>query len=522
MYLASLLFSLPSSILLVLLTPAAATNTSLDSSLHTVQDSQWPYNLAPHLKYWPDDPPHQRRDLDFIQKRMANGELPDVVKKMSPDEGEMFFHDYWSFNTEGVQASLGRRLDGFGTEKMGRDYKDDDNALLHNTSAALRFRPALKLHLQESIVNSNLELNRRGQRFSDSTFSIGDMFKRAACPAGTNVCATNGYCCPTSDTCITITDTGLGPVGCCPTGSTCAGEITTCAAGETACPQSLGGACCIAGFQCAGVGCVQSVVMTITSVLTISATPMTSVITSTIISSASTDTSLQTTSACASGASACPINLGGGCCGSGRVCTTGLICPLSVTTSITTIVTTNTLTSTATSHSSTSASTTNTPSAPVRPTTSEDETTTASSTTILVPGTCPTGFYQCSAYYNAGACCRVGRNCQTTDCPSSASTTLISDGITIAVPLTASATTFATGTCAIGWSTCGGSGVTAGGCCPSGYGCGSQSCTSAAASTTGIVGKEGTSSGADRVRERRSIAWICEVSAMVATLVLIC
>ncbi|KAF3011970.1 hypothetical protein E8E15_002942 [Penicillium rubens] len=46
---------------------------------------------------------------------------------------------------------------------------------------------------------------------------------------------------------------------------------------------------------------------------------------------------------------------------------------------------------------------------------------------------CPTGFYACSAVYHGG-CCRTGRDCDTTSCPTISSTTVVSDGVTIVAP----------------------------------------------------------------------------------------
>lgn len=103
----------------------------------------------------------------------------------------------------------------------------------------------------------------------------------------------------------------------------------------------------------------------------------------------------------------------------------------------------------------------------------------------------------CSAYYIPG-CCQVGRDCDTTNCPSSTTETVVSDGATIVVPGGAggarptdastedvsaqeatqtsesppSAAAQGQGSCATGWFTCGQD--QGGGCCPSGYECGAN------------------------------------------------
>ena len=94
---------------------------------------------------------------------------------------------------------------------------------------------------------------------------------------------------------------------------------------------------------------------------------------------------------------------------------------------------------------------------------------------------CPTGFYMCSAYY-AGGCCRIGRNCDSTSCPSGDSTTIVATSGATIVASAFSTTTVGSGTaaaaqgtqgsCANGWFSCGAD--TGGGCCPSGYVCGSS------------------------------------------------
>ncbi|KAL3710255.1 hypothetical protein TMatcc_004047 [Talaromyces marneffei ATCC 18224] len=163
-------------------------------------------------------------------------------------------------------------------------------------------------------------------------------------------------------------------------------------------------------------------------------------------------------------------------------------------TSSTTHTTTTTTTSSSISPTSTETSSTVSPAAPVRPTTSSQTTITSStpsSTSVSsTVSTCPTGFYACSAVY-AGGCCRTGRNCDTTSCPATPSTTLINtDGITIAVPTGSAATTAteSSGSCATGWFSCAAS--AGGGCCPNGYVCGSSCTASSSGTATATVVKE--------------------------------
>jgi hypothetical protein len=126
---------------------------------------------------------------------------------------------------------------------------------------------------------------------------------------------------------------------------------------------------------------------------------------------------------------------------------------------------------------------------PVRGTSMTDEPSTP--TTILTNDiVCPQAFYACSASYPGAGCCRIGRDCSTTNCPPlPASTTIVQiDGSrTIAVPLVPAATTLAVGTCATGWASCAAS--VGGNCCPSGWQCGTESCTSTGPTATTTVGK---------------------------------
>lgn len=101
---------------------------------------------------------------------------------------------------------------------------------------------------------------------------------------------------------------------------------------------------------------------------------------------------------------------------------------------------------------------------------------------------CPTGFYACSAVYHGG-CCRTGRNCDTTSCPQTSSTTVESNAHdTIVAPVDATSTGGSTDQCAGGWFGC--AADMGGGCCPTGFACGSQSCTATA--TGGGVSATGT------------------------------
>ncbi len=432
------------------------------------QELRFPYNLPSHVKYYPEDEVFIRRDETIQQKLLQH---PVVgVRKMSDDEGEKFYFDYWAFAPTGNTGSQ-------------RDNEDQDGLFLPSNSTFIgRARRPLLLH---STHKSNIASNvlSRYIRFPftpRSTFGKRDF----QCPSGTSSCASVNRpesCCAEGQTCQLIEDTGLGDVGCCAAGEACAGSLSNCPLGYTSCPNYPGGGCCIPGYACVSGGCLLSSTATVivnpsspstrpssvtqsssltavasspSSATVVAAPPTTSrtptpstsqSATATITAITSTATS-QNTLVCSSGFRSCPASLGGGCCPTDRACGRD-ICP--------------------------EQSSTATIAAPVRPTSGDSTTPDASITG------CPTGFYACSAFYQGG-CCRFGRDCAPTSCPTSGTTTLIDDnGVTVIATTSSglSANSILTGACATGWSSCAAS--DGGGCCPTGYVCG-NSCTATA------------------------------------------
>ncbi|KAI4733412.1 hypothetical protein E4T50_16033 [Aureobasidium sp. EXF-12298] len=485
----------------------------------------WPYNLPPGAKYYPEHEHHIRRDLEIQQK--LNLISPCGMRKMSDDEGEKFFLDYWQFDQQA--------FDTIGMDKPLHARRSVSSAArLLNISNVEELLPPLLLHAES-------------QQFIPNHRFLGrSLFERAyQCPSGTNSCESIGYpnsCCATGETCISLPDNDGATIGCCPDGASCGGQIGSCdtAAGYTNCKNDNGG-CCIPGYTCQGIGCVYASTATTTTtlpivtvttgaswstlsdstttqtfvipassasqpgsictttttlVVTTSGNAMTTTVveTTTILpSSAASTTSLisstQTSPSpsgqgpltCSPGFQTCPASLGGGCCPTDRACGS-LTCP-PLSTAVPPVLPTS-----GTGPVSTSALSSVT----------ETHRTTSTSNTVSYSG-CPTGFYMCSAYY-LGGCCRVGRNCDTTSCPTSASTAVATNsGLTVMAPSGASSAA-PTGNCANGWFSCAAS--VGGGCCPSGYGCGT-SCT-ATASGQSNVGKSAPSEAADA----RACKWI--------------
>ncbi|OBT88898.1 hypothetical protein VE02_01931 [Pseudogymnoascus sp. 03VT05] len=404
MHIPNLLIALPPSLLLL---------STYATSAHAHNNGA----ALPPAAHLPEPQVIQRRQE--IAARIEAGTKPVRVRKMTEDEGEMFFNEYWGFEAREE-----------GGDVLRREYESEDEISRVNSSSVFTFRPAFAIH--EAASSAPRGLSEAQAQHHRSSRALSALLKRAfQCPTGTTACTSisqPNYCCASTESCITIPDTGLGPVGCCPSGQSCSGAITHCAAGQTACPQSLGGACCVAGFVCFDVGCVSSVV--VTSITTVTQIPTKPTTTST---------------------------------------------PVTTTPSSTQVVTT-----------------TEGPAPPVRGT--GESSTIAPPTTSLTSDSeaCPTGFYACSAYFPGAGCCRVGRDCAQTFCPTTGSVTVISGGVTVAVPEgTAATTATGAGRCASGWTGC-----DSGGCCPGGWECG-VSCVSVGAGATSVVAK-GAENGVGR------------------------
>ena len=219
--------AVPASFLLLLATlPARSISTvpSKDTTLHSKYIIQ---KYARPQAQWP------------------TGE-PVAVRKMSADESEMFFPQYWQFQE--------------GTEERGRDtwskndIDDECDKSFTNTSTLQALQAPFSLHIEQQLSNHPLfgRIPRAFFPFQKRGFN---------CPTDTSDCssiARPNSCCPTGDTCQLITDTGQGDVGCCPNGQSCSGQVSQCQQGYPSCPGSSGGGCCIPGYTCAGIGCTCS------------------------------------------------------------------------------------------------------------------------------------------------------------------------------------------------------------------------------------------------------------------------
>jgi len=131
---------------------------------------------------------------------------------------------------------------------------------------------------------------------------------------------------------------------------------------------------------------------------------------------------------------------------------------------------------------------------------------------------CPTGFYACLASAGGG-CCQTGRNCETTSCPPMDMTTIVTaNGVTIVVPASG-VPAATTGECANGWYMCGSDAGPEPGCCPSGYNCGTVSCSAVADGATATVAKARPGQGTRQV-DRAMASWVAILGGIAGGLLL--
>ena len=178
---------------------------------------------------------------------------PVGARKMSDDESEMFFMEYWQYSTgpEHPEASF----NGHGGKPLlqlnKREHLQGDGEFLQNASISYPLQPPFLLHSERFIGDHSIS-----RRFPRALAIIGE--RAFQCPNGTSSCGSIGRpntCCRSEEVCQLITNTGEGDVGCCRQGQSCNGDVSGCQQGYASCPGSGGGGCCIPGYSCVGVGC---------------------------------------------------------------------------------------------------------------------------------------------------------------------------------------------------------------------------------------------------------------------------
>lgn len=169
------------------------------------------------------------------------GQLPSVIRKMSDDEGEKFYFDYWSWDDTFLSLAPSKR-----------------EAVNGSITALEEPQPAILLHTStdaDLLLSAEEKRNYARSARRALYMLLGRDFQ---CPTGTFSCTSIGQpdsCCGDGATCVIVQDTGLGVVGCCPAGETCGDTVSSCGSGYSSCASSLGGGCCIPGYTCVTGGC---------------------------------------------------------------------------------------------------------------------------------------------------------------------------------------------------------------------------------------------------------------------------
>lgn len=194
------ILGLPASILFLLASRTISTNAA--------QDEESPAQLQrdlPIQKRLPPDSPQRRRQLEAVEEHLRLGRSPVGVLKMSSDEGEKFYMDYWQFEGELEQSQLLNT----GISLRARD-EEEEARLLANSSATVSFRPPFALHTEEWSDTLGFEDLRARSVVDDrsSAAVLAMLTKRGfQCPTGTANCTDAGFpnsCCPTTEYCYPI------------------------------------------------------------------------------------------------------------------------------------------------------------------------------------------------------------------------------------------------------------------------------------------------------------------------------
>ena len=239
---------IPASLLLFIATAPSVTRAL---------DNPWSFDIRRLHRSKSARESWEKRDGTDTTNRIS--QVPIVVRKMSNDQGEMFFPEYWQFQSETKGASqleLDRRKP---IPRSPKSLEDESPAKdWTNASMPQPLQAPFSLHTNRQLDDHHL--------FSRLLRSPGAIFAHDArdfqCPSGTSACTSidRPYsCCAAGLVCQLTTDSGLGDVGCCKSGQQCGDKVSGCAQGDVTCPDSLGGGCCIPGSDCDGVGSVLDI-----------------------------------------------------------------------------------------------------------------------------------------------------------------------------------------------------------------------------------------------------------------------
>lgn len=195
---------------------------------------------------------HTLRDGHSIEDS-ARPVTPVGVRKMSHDQGEMFFPSYWTFEVESEtlpNPALGKRK----SESSISEAEELNEHVNFTTGSPLQ--APFSLHTSQQFISKPHLL-----RMPRAIFSLDQ--RDFQCPTDTSACTSINKpdsCCPSDSICQLIADSGQGDVGCCAAGQSCSQQVSKCQAGYASCPGSSGGGCCVPGYSCMGVGCTSHLI----------------------------------------------------------------------------------------------------------------------------------------------------------------------------------------------------------------------------------------------------------------------
>lgn len=244
------------------------------SVLAASPDERWPHNPPAHVKYWSEGEVRIRQDLARWKEQDSVSGEPNRIRKMSEDEGEKFYMEYWEFygGSESQQhffhvpsqdiGQLGAEQDKRALRPICTDEEESTRQI--NGSIPRPFHPPFLVHTEEQQPSFNPHVKRDLSFYSllrprAQKVALEALQKRAfQCPSGTSGCSSIGRptsCCAQGETCQLIQDTGLGDVGCCPSSGVCTGAVRSCDPGFLGCGSNIGGGCCIPNYVCVSGGC---------------------------------------------------------------------------------------------------------------------------------------------------------------------------------------------------------------------------------------------------------------------------
>ena len=240
---------IPASLLLFIATAPTVTQAL---------DSNWAFKLTPFS--WSKSGKESSTRRDEIAITHDINQVSIAVRKMTDDQGEMFFPEYWQFEAGTNGAPKLEKDRGRPIPRSLRPLEQDESTVKDwaNASIPQPLQAPFSLHTNDQ--RDTRPLISRLLRSPGAIFALDT--RDFTCPGGTSPCnAINrqNSCCTTGLVCQLTTDVGLGDVGCCEPGQACGQEVSGCPEQYTLCSSSLGGGCCIPNSTCDSVGCKSTI-----------------------------------------------------------------------------------------------------------------------------------------------------------------------------------------------------------------------------------------------------------------------